>query len=355
MKINVTKQLLESMLINLQPFLEKKDASQITSHVFIEAKNNQMVVKATDGEIGLLIKTDNINIEHEGALTANGKKLLDIVRILNDEEITLEEINDNLLIKQNKSKFKLPIFNYINFPTFPTVENKSQISLDSIALIKSLRDISSSIDNNNPKFELNGALLNIKSDKTQLVGTDTRRLSISSIDNLSQDELSIIIPKKAIMEIQKLFIDTIDIYYDKTNLIIQNKNYYFFTRLINGNFPDYERIIPSESKYQIILPKKEMIDSIKMITTISQEIRISFLNNTILFKSLATDNVEAQTELLLNTGLDTEFDLNVNSRYMLDFISQVDDNEFEILLNEPTLPFVLKDKKFITVIMPIII
>ena len=355
MKINVTKQLLESMLINLQPFLEKKDASQITSHVFIEAKNNQMVVKATDGEIGLLIKTDNINIEHEGTITANGKKLLDIIRILNDEEIILEEINDNLLIKQNKSKFKLPIFNFINFPTFPTIENKSQISLDSIALIKSLRDISSSIDNNNPKFELNGALLNIKSDKTQLVGTDTRRLSISSIDNLSQDELSLIIPKKAIMEIQKLFIDTIDIYYDKTNLIIQNKNYFFFTRLINGNFPDYERIIPSESKYQITLPKKEMIDSIKMITTISQEIKISFLNNTILFKSLATDNVEAQTELLINTSLDTEFDLNVNSRYMLDFISQVDDNEFEILLNEPTLPFVLKDKKFITVIMPIII
>ncbi len=198
-------------------------------------------------------------------------------------------------------------------------------------------------------------MLNIKNSKTQLVGTDTRRLSISSIDNLSKDELSLIIPKKAIIEIQKLFMDTINIYYDKTNLIIQNKNYYFFTRLINGNFPDYERIIPKESKYKIRLPKKEMTDAIKMITPISQEIKISFLNNTIIFNSLATDNVEAKTELLLNTGLDTPFDLNVNSRYMLDFISQIDENEFEILLNEPTLPFVLKDTKFITVIMPIII
>jgi len=355
MKIHVTKQLLESMLINAQPFLEKKDASQITSHVFIEAQNNNVVIKATDGEIGLLIKTDNINIEHEGTITANGKKLLDIIRILKDEEITLEKINDNLLIKQNKSKFKLPIFNFTNFPTFPTIENKSQISLDSISLIKALSNISSSIDNNNPKPELNGALLNIKNSKTQLVGTDTRRLSISSIDNLSKDELSLIIPKKAIIEIQKLFMDTINVYYDKTNLIIQNKNYYFFTRLINGNFPDYERIIPKESKYKIRLPKKEMTDAIKMITTISQEIKISFLNNTIIFNSLATDNVEAKTELLLNTGLDTPFDLNVNSRYMLDFISQIDENEFEILLNEPTLPFVLKNTKFITVIMPIII
>jgi len=355
MKIHVNKQLIESILINLQPFLEKKDASQITSHVFIEAQNNQMRIKATDGEIGLLIETDNINIEHEGALTANGKKFLDIIRILKDAEITLEKIDNNLLINQNKSKFKLPIFNFINFPAFPTIENKSQISLDSISLIKALSNISSSIDNNNPKPELNGALLNIKNSKTQLVGTDTRRLSISSIDNLSQNELSLILPKKAIMEIQKLFMDTINIYYDKTTLIIQNKNHYFFTRLINGNFPAYERIVPKESKYKIKLPKKEMTDAIKMITTISQEIKISFFNNKIIFNSLATDNIEAKTEILLETAIDTQFDLNVNSRYMLDFISQIDENEFEILLNEPTLPFILKDTKFITVIMPIII
>ena len=355
MKIHVNKQLLESILINLQPFLEKKDASQITSHIFIQAKNNSVTIKATDSEIGLLIQTENIIIEEDGAITANGKKLLDIIRILKDEEITLEKINNNLLIKQNKSKFKLPIFNFINFPNFPMIEDKSQISLDSISLIKALRNISSSIDNNNPKFELNGALLNIKNSKTQLVGTDTRRLAISSIDNISKSELSLIIPKKAIMEIQKLFIDQIDIYYDQSNLIIQNQNYYFFTRLINGNFPDYERIIPKEAKYILTLPKKEMIEAIKMITTISQEIKISFLNNRIIFNSLASDNVEAKTELLFNTGLDREFDLNINSKYMLDFISQIDNHQFEIHLNEPTLPFVLKDTKFITVIMPIII
>ncbi len=355
MKISVTKQLIESILINLQPFLEKKDASQITSHVYIEAKNNLCTIKATDSEIGLLITTDQIIIEDEGTITTNGKKLLDIVRILKDQEITLEELNDNVHIKQGKSKFKLPIFNFQNFPIFPLLENKSQISLNSISLIKALRNISSSIDNNNPKFELNGALLNIKEHVTELVGTDTRRLSVSSLENQSQNQLSIIIPKKAIMEIQKLFMDQINIYYDETNLIIQNENYYFFSRLINGKFPDYERIIPKESKYTVTLPKKEMVESIKMITTISQEIKISFMPDAIIFNSLAADNIEAKTEILLPTGLGENFDLNVNSRYLLDFISQVEEVNFKILLNEPTLPFVLKDKKFITVIMPIII
>jgi DNA polymerase-3 subunit beta len=354
MKIIVTKQLIESVLINMQPFLEKKDATQITSHIYLEAKNNICTIKATNSEIGLIIQIENVDIEEEGSITANGKRLLDIIRILKDEEIILERQKDNLNIKQNKSKFKLPIFNPNNFPTFPNIENKSQITLNSINLIKGLKYISPSIDNNNPKFELNGALLNIQENITQLVGTDTRRLAVASIKNRSKDEISIIIPKKAIIEIQKLFIDQIEIYYDETNLLIVNNNYFFFTRLINGNYPDYQRIIPKDIKYSILLPKKEMINSIKMITAISQEIKITFNKNSIIFNSLAPDNIQAKTELIISTPLEN-FELNVNSRYLLDFISQVEDNEFEILLNEPTLPFVLKEKQFITVIMPIIV
>jgi len=354
MKIRVTKPLIESILINLQPFLEKKDASQITSHIYFEALNDTCTIKGTDGEIGLMIHSNNIIIEQEGNFTANGKKFLDIVRILKDEEIILEKIENNLNITQNKSKFKLPTFNTKNYPSFPLIDNKPQIILDSSNLIKGFKEISSAIDNNNPKFELNGALLNIKPHITQLVGTDTRRLAVVSIDNQNEHEFSIIIPKKAILEIQKLFMNQINIYYDQTNLIVKNNNYYLFTRLINGQYPDYQRIIPSDSKITIQLPKKEMLDSIKMITTISQEIKITFFKESIIFNSLTADNIEAKTELLIQTGLEKPFELNVNSRYLLDFISQIEEGSFQILLNEPTLPFVLKDKKFITVIMPII-
>ena len=353
MKIRVTKSLIESILINLQPFLEKKDASQITSHIYFEAQNNLCTVKATDGEIGLVIHSNNIIIEENGSFTANGKNLLDYIRMLNDE-ITLEIVENDLIIKQNRTKYKLPTFNPSNFPSFPHIEDKPQISLDSINLIQGFKKISSAIDNNNPKFELNGALLDIKKLSTMLVGTDTRRLAISTIENKNEFEFSLIIPKKAILEIQKLFMNQIDIYYDDTNLIIQNKNYYFFTRLINGNYPDYQRIVPSESKISMKLPKKEILESIKKVTPVSQEIKLTFSQEEIMFEALTADNKEAKDQLVLNTGLNKEFILNVNSRYLLDFITQVEENEFELLLNEPTLPFVLKDKNFITVIMPII-
>ncbi len=180
-------------------------------------------------------------------------------------------------------------------------------------------------------------------------------MSIVSIENSSSEELSIIVPKKAILEIQKLFLDHITIYYDDTNIIITNDNYYFYTRLINGNFPDYQRIIPNNTKHTIVLPKKSMISSIKMITTISQEIKMTLKSDRIIFNSLSTENVEAKTELEINTGLDQELDINYNSKYLLDFLSQIDSDNFELQINETNLPFVIKENNFMTIIMPIII
>ncbi|EIF50506.1 DNA polymerase III subunit beta [Sulfurovum sp. AR] len=354
MKIRAQKQIIESILINLQPFLEKKDASQITSHILFSTQDNKCIIKATDSEIGLQIVTDNINIEAEGAFTAHGKKLLDIIRILKDDDITLELLDNTLIIKQKHSKFKLPTFDANSYPSFPNINDKPQISLDSLSLIQNLKKISPAIDTNNPKFELNGALINIKNDGTDLVGTDTRRLAIATIPGNNNEALSLIVPKKAILEIQKLFLDQINIFFDETNLIISNENYYFYTRLINGKFPDYQRIIPATTKHQITLPKKEMVDAIKMITTISQEIKMTLLSDTIIFNSLSADNVEAKTELEINTGLNDKFELSFNSRYILDFISQVNKNEFTIEFNEPSLPFIVKDDNFITIIMPIV-
>jgi DNA polymerase-3 subunit beta len=354
MKIRAQKQIIESILINLQPFLEKKDASQITSHILFKTDNNMCIIQATDSEIGLNIVTDNIQIEAEGAFTAHGKKLLDIIRILKDDEITLELLDNTLIIKQKNSKFKLPTFNPDSYPSFPTTENKPQISLDSLNLIQNLKKISPAIDSNNPKFELNGALINITHDGTDLVGTDTRRLAIATIPGNNTEVLSLIVPKKAILEIQKLFLDQINIFFDETNLIITNENYYFYTRLINGKFPDYQRIIPGSTKHQVVLPKKEMVDAIKMITTISQEIKLTLLPDSIIFNSLSADNVEAKTELELATGLNDKVELSFNSKYILDFISQTNKNEFIMEFNEPTLPFIVKDDNFITIIMPIV-
>ena len=166
MKIETTKDVIESILINAQAFLERKDQTNITSHIYVDAKENEVTIKATDNEIGLMVKSDQFNVIEPGIFTVNGKKLLEIVRNLKLDKITFELKDNNLIIKQKNATFKLPTFNYEEYPTFPTIDNKSKISLDSMNLIKSLKKINPAIDNNNPKFELNGALIDIKKDKS---------------------------------------------------------------------------------------------------------------------------------------------------------------------------------------------
>jgi len=355
MKITIAKSVLENTLIHAVPFLEKKDTSQITSHVYIDARNNTLTLKATDYEIGFLVKVDNITIDQEGTFTANGKKFLDIVKILKDGNINLEIKNNTLHIAQGHSNFKLPTFSHSDFPEFPSYTDKPRISIESHTLIESLKKITPAIDTNNPKFELNGALIDIKQNAIHFASTDTRRLAVVTINNDSENELSIIIPRKAIVEIQKLFFDNIELYYDETNLIIHSQQYTFFTKLINGKFPEYSRIIPQEVAHNLILPKAVMIEAIKQITTISNDVKITFYNETITFESLSDDNIEAKTEITYTTHFEKPFTLAINSRYLLDFLHSINVQDFSIGLNDENLPFILKDENFITVVMPIVI
>jgi len=355
MKIIVSKSIIENILIHAGAFLEKKDTSQITSHICMTAKDNNLTIKATDYEIGFLVQTKNIKIESDGDTTANGKKFLDIIKILKNEDIVLELINNYLHITQGHSKFKLPTFDYKEFPEFPKYDETTKIAINSHILIESLKKITPAIDTNNPKFELNGALMDIQENSINFASTDTKRLAVVNIQNNNSKELSLIIPKKAIVEIQKLFFDEIEIFYDETNLIIISEQYTFFTKLINGRFPEYSRIIPTQLQTNFTLPKALFIEAFKQITTISTDIKLTFFQDTITFESLSDDNIEAKTQINFQTNFTEPFELAVNSRYILDFLSVINNSEFNIGLNESNLPFVLSEDNFKTVVMPIIL
>lgn len=353
MKAVINKNALESIVTNTNPYLEKKDLSAITSHIYICAKDGILNIKATDHEIGLAYKLTNVKILDEGNATANGKKLLDIIRSLKDEEVTLETVNNYLYIKQKNSKYKLPMYKFEDFPKFPTIEGKNRFDIDAIMLGRSLKKIFPSIDTNNPKFELNGALIDIKQNYINIVGTDTKRLSVFKFETPTQSEFSLIIPKKAISEIQKLFYDKIEIYYDENILIAQSANFEFFTKLINGKFPDYDRVIPKEIKKRLKLSRDKMIEGIKTISILSDSMKIIFAPQTITFESIIEDNSEARTVIDFQTGLDEEFFVGVRNRYLIDFLTNIEEDSFELGFNDSNLAFTVSSNELKTIIMPI--
>lgn len=354
MKVKINKNALESIVTNTKTYLEKRDASAITSHIYLSAMNKILFIKATDYEIGLAYKQSNVEIIDEGEATANGKKLLDIISSLKDGEITLETIQNYLFIKQNQSKYKLPMFKAEDFPKFPSLEGKNKFNIDSARFSRSLKKILPCIDSNNPKFELNGAYIDIKNNYINLVGTDTKRLGIYKLDIPNENEFSIIIPKKAINEIQKLFYDNIEIYYDENILIANSQNFEFYTKLINGKFPQYERAIPREIKKRIRLNRNLMVDSMKTISILSDEMKITFMPKEILFESVIEDNSEAKTTIKFNTGLDENFSFVIKSRYLLDFLGSIEESEFDLEFNSPDMAIVVLSENLKTVIMPII-
>ncbi|KFL33755.1 MULTISPECIES: DNA polymerase III subunit beta [unclassified Sulfurospirillum] len=355
MKVSIKKSILENMLLNIQPYLEKKDLSQITSHVLLMTEESQFVIKATDYEIGLCYHTPEVKIITAGNATANGKKLLDIIKGLKDDEVILETINNYLYIKQNSSKFKLPMLNPSDFPPFPQIDAKPKFDINSNTLVRSIKKIAPAIDSNNPKFELNGSLIDIKDNSINLVATDTKRLAIVQLEQPTEHNFTLIIPKKAISEIQKLFFDTIEIFYDENTLIASSAHFTFYTKLINGKFPDYQRIIPKNKNYRILLSRESMVESIKQISIISPEIKITFKPEKIVFESLNDDNIEAKTEIEFKTGLDSDIYLAVNSRYILDFLSNIENSNFTLGFNDSGLPFTLESDNFTTIVMPIMI
>ncbi len=354
MKFTISKNIIENIISSMQPFLNKKDSSSITSHIYLEILNANLIIKSTDYEMGCEAKVSDIKDIIDGKATVNGGNFLNIIRRLKDEDIDFEVSANNLNIKQKRSNFKLPMYDPNEYPSFPKLENLHSLEINTINLINSIKKITPSIDNNNPKFELNGALIDIKSQKINFVATDTRRLAISNLENISNKESQIIIPKKAIIEIQKLFLDEASIKYDDTNLVVSNENYTFFTKLINGKFPDYERIIPNSLKYKFKLSKSLLIESIKLVTSIESKIKITFNPDSIVFESLDDDS-ESKTQLDINVGISDSFYIAVNSKYILDFLSGTNSEEISVGFNESNLPFYLEDGNFITIVMPIVL
>lgn len=318
-------------------------------------EESQFTIKATDYEIGLSYHTSDIKVITTGQATANGKKLLDIIKGLKEDEVVLETINDYLYIKQNSSKFKLPMLMPSDFPLFPQIDSKPKFDINSTTLVRSIKKIAPAIDSNNPKFELNGSLIDIKDNSINLVATDTKRLAIMQLEQPTEHNFTLIIPKKAISEIQKLFFDNIEMFYDENTLIASSAHFTFFTKLINGKFPDYQRIIPKNKNFQILLNRESMVESIKQISIISPEIKITFKPEKIVFESLNDDNIEAKTEIEFKTGLESDIYLAVNSRYLLDFLSNIENSNFTLGFNDSGLPFTLESENFTTIVMPIMI
>lgn len=354
MKFTIKKQNLESIVSNVIPYLEKRDSSAITSHIFISVEEDKIQIKATDQEIGLCYEIkEDIEIKEKGIATANGKNLLDIIKNLKEGQITLSTEADNLHVKQNRSQFKISMLTASDYPNFPTSEGKNKFDIIASVLSSSLKKIEPCIDANNAKYEFTGALLDIKKDKINIVGSDGKRLGVYSLDIGGENEFKIILPKRAITEMQKIFNKEIEIFYDETILLAKGADFTFFTKLINGRYADYEKVINGNFANFITLKRDEFLEGLKIVRIMSDLVKVTFSKDCMKFEVTGQVGENGETSIDTSLELNEEFSIFIKNKNVLDFLSSCEDQTLELGYNDTGMPFILTSGGLRTVITQI--
>lgn len=341
--IKINKIELKNIITTLEKSVDK-DSSVTTSHLLFDGKK----LTTSNTEFSQSIKPLSI---HGKTFTFNCnlmrlKKFLGKTKKTDNEVLFVSSVEQNMLqITCGKRSTTLPQFNIHKFgDDYPMA--KVKYYGHNISIPSSIYD---AIDTSNPKFELNGMLIDFKS--SNIVSTDTRRMAISSI--LESDlDTPIIIPKltlKGVSEIRDLTFDKSFASFKYTTL--KGLDVEVLTKLIVGEFPEYQRIIPRQCEREVTFDTKEVIEELKGMG----DIQFTIKNGSCEVNVLSYDQSNIKIKLdSCNYGYTDTMKFAVNSKFLVEALSK-NDETFTIKYNKNSLPFTVKTSKSITIIIPIVV
>ena len=368
MQFTISRDTFLTGLAKVQGIVEKRHTIPILANVLIEAKNNEIKITATDLEVGLKSKYPAKVIE-EGSITISAKKLYEIIKELPDKEINFNSKNNFWVeIKCYKSIFNLVGLSPEEFPKFPDIEQKKN-SINKSNLNEMIEKTLFSVSNDETKFNLTG--IYIKSEKIEninkliFVSTDGHRLSL--IQRNAKDEMDerykegFILPKKGIIEIKKILDamdENINIGISDNNFSLSNENTTLIMRMVDGDFPDYKRVIPEEGKNTAVINKDLFLHALKRISILSSEkskgIKINLVQDSLILTSSNPDLGDAKEEIdIIYKG--DEISIGFNAKYIIEILNVIKTENIILNLKDNISPGIINpegDIDHISVIMP---
>ncbi|MCK5782897.1 MAG: DNA polymerase III subunit beta [Desulfobacterales bacterium] len=355
-------------LMKVQGIIEKKHTIPILANVLIEAKNNEITITATDLEVGLKSKYE-AKVIKEGKITVSAKKMFEIIKELPDKEIEFSsKSNFWVEIKCHKTIFNLVGLSPDEFPKFPEVElGKNSIFKNN--LNEMIEKTLFSVSNDETKFNLTGIYIKTTKvndfNKLIFVSTDGHRLSL--IQRTLENELDekyyegFILPKKGIIEIKKL-LETMDeniiMGISDNNFSISNKKTTLIMRMVDGDFPDYNRVIPDKGKNSAVIDKNLFLHALKRISVLSSEkskgVKINLKKDSLLLTSSNPDLGDAKEEIDITYDGD-EISIGFNAKYIIEILQVIKNENIILNLKDNISPGRINpegDEDHISVIMP---
>ncbi|BCX14449.1 MAG: DNA polymerase III subunit beta [Patescibacteria group bacterium] len=362
MKAKVIQEDLKKAIIAASRFSSSRPQIPVLSNILLKTDKSKISVSATNLEMSINFEV-GAKIEEEGEITVPSKTLLEIVNNLNPGVIDLDLEKETLTIKSENFKSKLLGINASEFPKIPTSIKGKSIKVPFGLLVKSLSNVifSSSYDETKPV--LTGILLFVKNKKLNLVATDGYRLSLSTVEGKYDfDFEKIIIPKFIFNEIPR-FVDNEELTFSydlENNLVLfKTKEAVLSSRIIEGNYPDFQKIIPNNSKTKVIVDKEDFLRLVKLASIFARDsanvVKISTENGilTILAESQYSGSQKSSVEAKIE-GEDIK--IAFNYKFLEDFLNSVSGDTVLMEFNDSFSPVVFRDtadKNYLHLIMPV--
>lgn len=371
MRFVLEKEKLTNNLAILVGVATKKNINiPILQNVKIEAINNQLILTATD--LDTTIKNNfELNIEENGVITVPAQTLFDIIKKMNDgSEILFEytENDSNLIISSGNSKFKLPCLDAEGFPTIEDIDMEEECTISRQDFIEIIDKSRFAISVDEARYYLNGLFFHTKEieDNNYFIGstTDGHKLAVIRKNQTSTNFKinGYIIPKKTLGEMKKMLeIDEeeVQLSFSKTKVKLATKNNVLISKLIDADYPDYERVIPKNNDKVLTIDKKTFSNALDRVSTVVAEkhkgVKFVIANGNLELSAETQENGTATENLPINYN-EESIEIGFNSRYLLDILMQIESDEILIKLNNGNAPIIVQgteELNNIFVLMPI--
>jgi DNA polymerase-3 subunit beta len=344
MEFSVKKYDLLEELEMTQGVVERKTTIPILSNLLFESAGNKLSLTATDLELSIGTSCE-AKIKKEGSGTIPAKKLLELVRLLPDEEIKFKFLENHWVqIQSGRRTYKMVGMSKENFPAIPEAPHvlaKIPARLMSGLISRTVFAISAE----ESRYTLNGGLLLIKPDSVTMVATDGHRLALAETEQKIaglNNEVRVLVPKKALLELQRLTAEagdegSIDFARDDSYLFFQVGSRRLVSRILTGQFPNYPAVMPRDNNKFVVLERNELNDAIRRVSQLadqrSRAVKLSVSTEGVELSAQSPEYGEA-TETIEKPYKGDPITIGFNAQYLLDFLAAIPDGPVRFELKD---------------------
>lgn len=340
----------------MQGIAGRKTTLPILSHIYLEWKQNTLFLTGTDLQTGVQEALTGI-VHEEGKASVSSKKLFEIVRELPEQTIQITKKDNHWIqLKCGKSLFNLAGLDPDDYPSLPSFQEKAFSKIPTTLFKEMIDKTAFAASNEESRYHLHGILLTQQrsggKEILRMVATDGHRLSL--IDREGQMirgvEKGVIIPKKGVLEIKKILGDKegegeMSIYVDNTHAFLKWERSLMVIRLIEGEFPEYDQVIPKQNDKKMKIGKETFYQSLKRVSTMISEraegVKLSIQPNSMELSSNHQDYGDAKEEIDIQYN-GTPMEINFNARYLMEALQSFDTEEVIMELKDEGSPGILR-------------